>query len=442
MVMQETNFINISLVSEYYINQRNLGDVFISPCQSEMYSSDHSGICKDCTKCLDNEYAVYPCLIYQNRVCRNCTRCTSRETEICFCGYRTPTCYTGDRVCAPLIPKDVALAIQFSVPKTLTPLEQQFVKSGFSTGYLLFLSLTFSHNVNNIRFVGMSQVSEVVYNASFVMEKVYDPAIVYALNHMTTADVQDGLKFTFGATKRRLLIENPVQLISIGVSSSCSTTATACENPFYVLPPDAHDCNAICVPAPCPIGYTGPDGVCEPCLSGTYKNVAGNSTCDLCPAGLSSMPGANSSDLCMVIGPQPTTTSVTSYTTTTSTNSQVSTPQTTQKQPGATTTQPKITTVPISPQVTTQVSGNPPNPPPPTTSSSSTFSSNFPYVIVMDGSNSIVMVVGIMVAGIVAVLLAAIGALVYCFRLLRSNRGYEPITRQKPVIRHPIVRPH
>ena len=445
MVMQETNFINISLVAEYYVNQRNLGDVFISPCQTEMYSSDHSGICKDCAQCAAEQYAAFPCLIYQNRVCRNCTKCSPRETEICFCGYRTPTCYTGDRVCAPLIPKDVALTIQFSVPKTLTTLEEQFAKSGFNTGYILFLSLFFSHSASNTKFTGMSKVSSTVYNASFVLEKVYDPATVYAVNHMTTQDVQDGLRFTFAGSKRRLLqFVNPVQFTGIGASSTCSTPAQECEKPFYVFPPPPWDCDSKCQPAPCPIGYTGPDGVCEPCPAGTYKDLPGNATCDSCPAGLSTIPGANSSDLCIVIDPPPTTTAVSATWGTDATGLTQSTqslPVTTTRVP--TTAPAPKTTAPVQPSTTSL----PPTPPAPTPSPpGQAITGGFPYVVVMDGSSSIVSVVGIMVAGVVAVLLAAIAALVYCFKLMRARqrRDYSRVPPDqpphRPVIRHELIR--
>jgi hypothetical protein len=65
-------------------------------------------------------------------------------------------------------------------------------------------------------------------------------------------------------------------------------------------------------------------------------------------------------------------------------------------------------------------------------------------MIVMDGSTSIISVVGIMIAGVVAVLLASIAALVYCFKIMRARRqqqDYIPIPPNLPVIRHEIIRP-
>jgi hypothetical protein len=441
MVMQETNFINVSLVAEYYVNQRNLGDVFISPCQTEMYSDDHSGICRDCAQCTTEQYPALQCLIYQNRVCRNCTVCSSREIEVCFCGYRTPTCYTGDRVCAPLIAKDVGLTIQFSVPKTLTVLEEQFAKSGFNTGYVLFLSLFFQHSASNTKFIGMTQVSPTKYNASFVLERVYDPAIIYAVNHMTKADVQDGLRFTFAGSKRRLLdFVNPFSPISEGASSDgCTIPSHVCDKPFWVFPPEPWDCDSKCKEGPCPVGYTGPDGVCMPCEAGTYKDITGNSTCDPCPDGLSTIPGANSSDLCLVIYPATTTfgTGTVGPILTTTAGSPVTTPA---PRP---TTQPQTT--PPPPRPTTQPQTTPPPPPPPPPGQTQTITGgNQGYTIVMDGSTSIISVVGIMVAGVVAVLLASIAALVYCFKIMRARRqqqDYIPIPPNLPVIRHEIIRP-
>ena len=58
IIMQGSDFINVSVVPTFQVNQFDLGDVFLSPCRAGTFSADHSGVCHDCSTCGQEQFAT------------------------------------------------------------------------------------------------------------------------------------------------------------------------------------------------------------------------------------------------------------------------------------------------------------------------------------------------------------------------------------------------
>ena len=62
IVMQGSDFINVTIVPNMDVRQYDLGDVFLSPCPSNTFSPGHEGVCRDCTACTSYQYDSLPCV--------------------------------------------------------------------------------------------------------------------------------------------------------------------------------------------------------------------------------------------------------------------------------------------------------------------------------------------------------------------------------------------
>jgi len=302
IIMRGSDYINTSFVSSFGVNQYDLGDVYLSPCRTETYSSDHSGICKDCTSCISEEYEQALCLADQNRVCSNCSTCNEHEHQICECNIKTQTCYLGNRICAPLSPTDINITFELTMGNVLSTPQLHFVENGLSTGFPLFLSEYLNHAVENIEFKGLTNVKGLLYYSIFIIHSVYDKDTIYKAETIDKTVVQQGLSYTFGiafsGTSRRLLASySPITNISAGPVTTSCIVISICPT-FFHLSVSNNTCDNLCVYDPCPMGYTGDFGSCILCPNTTFKDTIGNDTCKSCPMGYTSNMGSTSEIQC------------------------------------------------------------------------------------------------------------------------------------------------
>lgn len=321
ILMQGSDFINISIVPTFDVNQFDLGDVFISPCRAGTYNDVRDSFCKDCSVCASSQYERDTCVAIHNRVCANCTVCTEREQEMCACSVKTAECVTGDRVCLPLPPTSANITFDLYVDVQLSPLKERFLQEGLRTGFILFLSDYLQHSTDSIVFMYMTKLTPKSYAATFIINDVYSLYTKTQVSRLTRDIVQGGLTNTFGVQsntfstvtqqRRRLLQQSPISLSVDHVDAQCISQG-ACSRFFTMTNPD-NPCESSCVSLPCPPGYTGFYGVCEICPNATYKEVDGNESCVSCPLGFSSDQGTANASLCT---PPPPTAPVAAITTT------------------------------------------------------------------------------------------------------------------------------
>jgi hypothetical protein len=233
ILMQGTDFINVSIVPAFDVNQFDLGDVFISPCRTGTYNEASDSFCKDCVVCTNYQYEREACIAIRNRVCLNCTSCTDREQEICACSIRSPDCVTGDRVCLPLPATSANITFDLSVSIPLPALNERFLQEGLRTGFVLFLSEYLQHPPDSIVFLYIIKTSPKAYTTAFVVNDVYSLFTKTQVSRLDQATVQIGLVNTFGVQSntfsinsrqrqrrtRRLLQQQPASPITLSVES-------------------------------------------------------------------------------------------------------------------------------------------------------------------------------------------------------------------------------
>lgn len=311
--MQGTDFINISIVPVFDVNQYDLGDVFISPCRAGTYNEDRDSVCKDCKLCAAYQYEHMDCISTHNRVCLNCTVCTEREQEMCACTQRTPECVTGDRVCLPLPPTSANITFDLTVSTPLSALKERFLQEGLRTGFVLFLSDYLQHPPDSIVFLYMVKRTSTGYSTTFIVNDVYSLFTKTQVEHLDQAIVQGGLTNTFGVKsntfstvsqqRRRLLQVAAITLNAANVEAQCISQGVCA--PFFEMTNPDRPCESSCVSLPCPPGYTGIYGLCDLCSNATYKALPGNDTCTPCPPGFYSDQGSVNATQCWTV---PTTT--------------------------------------------------------------------------------------------------------------------------------------
>ena len=314
ILMQGSDFINISIVPSFDVNQFDLGDVFISPCRAGTYNEARDSFCKDCSVCAWYQYERADCVSTRNRDCVNCTICTDREQELCGCTQRTPECVTGDRVCLPLPPTSANITVDLVVSVKLSALKERFLQEGLRTGFVLFLSEYLQHNSDSIVFMFLEKRSPTAYITTFIVQDVYSLYTKMQVSRMDRSIVQAGLTSTFGVQsntfsavsqqRRRLLNGGVVTINVVNVDSVCVSKGGCAR--FFELENANSVCNSSCVSMPCPAGYTGFYGVCTLCPNATFKPVPGNESCFDCPRGYFSDQGAENASQCWI--PQTTTT--------------------------------------------------------------------------------------------------------------------------------------
>lgn len=309
ILMQGSDFINITVVPLFDVDQFDLGDVFISPCRAGTYNEARDSYCKDCTVCSSNQYEREECVSVRNRVCANCTTCTEREQQVCDCRQRSPECVTGDRVCLPLPPTSATISFNLTVNTQLSPLKERFLQEGLRTGFVLFLGEHLRHSSDSISFMYLSKRGPRHYFTAFTVDDMYSLYTKRQVEQITQAVVQYGLTNTFGIQsntfstvsnqrRRRLLQQQPgpIELNVEGVDSQCNIEGD-CPRFFAMSHPET-PCESDCKSIPCPPGYTGFYGLCELCPNATYKETHGNDSCTACPAGFLSERGAMNSSQC------------------------------------------------------------------------------------------------------------------------------------------------
>lgn len=338
ILMQGSDFINISVVPLFSVNQFDLGDVFISPCRTGTYNDIRDSFCKPCAVCVEGQFERASCISVRNSECVNCTVCTPREQQICACNERTSDCVTGDRICAPLPMTTANISFDLSVSQPLSSLKERFLQEGLRTGFVLFLAGYLQHSDESIVFLFMRKIGPTQYFTTFLVNDVYSLFTKRQVELISRAVVQDGLTNTFGIQSntfstvsqqrrmlRRLLQQDAIVLLADKVEAQC-VAAGACSRFFVMSNPD-NPCESTCISLPCPPGYTGFYGICELCANATYKSTHGNESCTPCPTGWASDQGATSLDECRAPAPStpPPTTSVSSVLTRTVTSTSAQT---------------------------------------------------------------------------------------------------------------------
>lgn len=309
ILMQGTDFINVSVVPLFDVDQFDLGDVFISPCRAGTYNSHRDSFCKPCNVCAGNQFERSECSAVSNRLCVNCTVCTPRQQQVCGCNQRTTDCVTGDTVCSPLPLTTANISFDLSVSQPLSPLKERFLQEGLRTGFVLFLSTYLQHPDDSIVFLLMHRTASMQYYVTFLINDMYSIYTKRQVEVINKAIVQEGLTNTFGIQsntfstvsqqrrrRRRLLQQDAVILLADGVEAQCVTKGSCTE--FFVMTNPEKPCESTCVSLPCPPGYTGILGICELCPNSTYKGTAGNDTCTPCPTGWNSDRGTTGSEGC------------------------------------------------------------------------------------------------------------------------------------------------
>jgi len=321
ILMQGSDFINVSVVPTFDVAQFDLGDVFISPCRAGTYNEARDSYCKDCSICTSYQYEEYDCISTRNRVCPNCTICSDREQEICACQQRSSECLTGNRVCFPLPASTINITFDMTVSTQLSPLKERFLMEGLRTGFILFLADFLAHSPDSILLVYMQKTSSRVYFVNYLVNDVYSLITKRQAELLTQPVVQGGLTSTFGVQsntfstvsqqRRRLLQAQPSQPITLttgNVDASCVIVG-GCGR-FFNMSDSENPCDRKCNALPCPPGYEGILGQCTICPNATFKVSEGNATCTPCPKGAFSDEGSTSPDSCWVptTTPKPTTT--------------------------------------------------------------------------------------------------------------------------------------
>lgn len=312
ILMQGSDFINVTVVPLFDVNQFDLGDVFISPCRAGTYNEARDSYCKDCSVCTAHQYEREDCIAVRNRVCLNCTICSEREQQICECNQRSQDCVTGDRVCLPLPPTSANISFDLTVSTSLSPLKERFLQEGLRTGFVLYLGEYLRHSPDSIVFMYLLKQGPRQYYTTFIVNDVYSLYTKGQVSQLTQAVVQAGLTSTFGIqsntfstvsqqrrrTMRRILQQQqtPIILNADRVESQCISLG-ACSQFFVMSHPD-NPCESTCVSLPCPPGYTGIYGLCELCPNATFKSTHGNDSCTACPAGWRSDQGATNITQC------------------------------------------------------------------------------------------------------------------------------------------------
>ena len=336
ILMQGSDFINISVVPLFDVNQFDLGDVFISPCRAGTYNEARDSFCKDCSVCTSYQYERETCITVRNRVCLNCTLCTEREQELCQCSQRTADCVTGDRVCLPLPPTSANITFDLGVSAPLSALKQRFMVEGLHTGFVLFLSDYLQHSPDDIVLTTFIKVEPKMYFVTFIVNNVYSLFTKKQVQLISKETVQIGLTSTFGVQsntfgtvteqrRRRLLQQqqpsSSVILLSVSDVTAQCLSQGGCSRFFAMTNPQS-PCDSDCVSVPCPPGFTGFYGLCELCPNATYKTLEGNESCTQCPLGSFSNQGSVALEDCWF----PPTTTTQGPTTSTHTAAPTTTP--------------------------------------------------------------------------------------------------------------------
>ena len=329
LTIQGTDGLNSDIFRSYMLNAtfdspqnalNFLDDTQLSVvlCGVNTYSDDHSGVCRVCNTCPTETYLSALCEPWHDTWCLPCTVCGPREIVQCECSVLSPDCYTGNRVCQHLIPTDVHLNVSLRSNTKLSTLQTQLVSIGLATGYIPWLESVTKES--NITFDGLITTGTMTYNALFTIYDIYNTSTLQYISAQDAAFFQAGLVYTFGGFRRRLLGYTGSLVTAVGANTQCVQTTTCPQ--FQALGGSGSCSDNVCVPLPCPEGYTGNYAECLPCVANTYKDVPGNDTCTQCPNGGISPEGSNSSDACVVpttssTTPQPTTSTTPRLTTST-----------------------------------------------------------------------------------------------------------------------------
>ncbi len=298
--LQGASVLDPSRLPSVYANslsQMDNSDVDVKICPLETFSADHGGVCGPCSVCQVEQYISEQCLPWQNRVCSNCTVCGWHEVELCNCDAVDSKCFTGDRICVKLVPAALNLTVYMRSVKMLTNIQQNFIISGLEIWYVDWLMSTF--DIESATFRNFGYRGNYTYAAVFEIFGVYDSGTLSQIQAGIPSQFQQGFLYSFGLHRRRLLFAPLTDVYVNGAGTECSIPTDTCSNiTTFMLSDDS--CRALCMPAPCPVGFYGVYGKCFPCLEGTYKGNVTDGNCTVCPGNMTSAAGATAVSECFV----------------------------------------------------------------------------------------------------------------------------------------------
>ena len=254
--------------------------VAVKECARGTFSPDFGGECRNCTAaCAAESYVRSACTSSRDLVCRECAVCGPTDLELCPCGPVTDACFIGNRVCLRVAPTDVTLKIGLAAITFLTEEQLAQVQASLNTTFAEWLGAAFGSPVSMSGYTALSIDTTYLF-VQFLAAGLYNRTTIARLRQVDQAYMQEGVLATLGqgARRRRLL---QAFLTVKQTSAACQVQTIEC--PAFTAF-TAANCTGTCQPTPCPVGYTGGLGQCEPCATSGYKDTNGSAACTPCPA--------------------------------------------------------------------------------------------------------------------------------------------------------------
>ena len=257
-----------------------LDRVAVRECARGTFSPDFGGECRNCTAACEAEsYVRSACTSSRDLVCMECAVCGPTDLELCPCGPVSDACFIGNRVCLRVAPTDVTLKIGLAAVTFLTEEQLAQVQASLNTTFAEWLGAAFGSPVSMSGYTALSIDTTYLF-VQFLAAGLYNRTTIARLRQVDQAYMQEGVLATLGqgARRRRLL---QAFLTVKQTSAACQVQTIEC--PAFTAF-TAANCTGTCQPTPCPVGYTGGLGQCEPCATSGYKDTNGSAACTPCPA--------------------------------------------------------------------------------------------------------------------------------------------------------------
>jgi TNFR/NGFR cysteine-rich region/Tyrosine-protein kinase ephrin type A/B receptor-like len=279
MLIHEVTELSEAQIGAPIRSQLVVDELFVAQCEDGTFSSDTSGVCRACGNCSALSFELRPCVHTSDIVCQTCAVCGEHDFQLCECRVKTSTCFVGNRVCLTLLPASVSITLTLLSPQALTSAQQADAQSVLQTAYAAWLASQFDEP--SVSGASLRSKSSTSYVITFVFTGIYDQSHLKNISGATAVEFQDGIDLLFGGTGRRLL--SSATFTVPAVTQTCLVDGVC--PPFSQL---NGSCTNVCVPSPCPIGYTllpGSQTNCTYCEMGTYKDTTGNAACTPCAVG-------------------------------------------------------------------------------------------------------------------------------------------------------------
>ena len=256
-----------------------LDRVAVRECARGTFSPDFGGECRNCTAACEAEsYVRSACTSSRDLVCMECAVCGPTDLELCPCGPVSDACFIGNRVCLRVAPTDVTLKIGLAAVTFLTEEQLAQVQASLNTTFAEWLGAAFGCPVSMSDYSAV-RIETTYLFVQFLAAGLYNRTTIARLRQVDQAFMQEGVLTTLGqgARRRRLL---QAFLTVKQTSAACEVQTIECPafTEFTVA-----NCSGTCQPTPCPVGYTGGLGQCEPCATSGYKDTNGSAACTPCP---------------------------------------------------------------------------------------------------------------------------------------------------------------